>query len=153
EEGVELKNVSTYRQKYKINHNFFDEIDTEEKAYWLGFLYADGCVREDRGCFRLGLQARDVRHLEKFRESLDSNHTIKETNKVTNEKIYYGNYIFIHSKKLVKNLVEKGCFENKSLTLKFPSYDIVPKHLIYHFIRGYFDGDGSVSYTVRNGKH
>src|SRR5699024_3897298 len=83
EENVELKNVSTYRQKYKISHNFFDEIDTEEKAYWLGFLYADGCVREDRGCFRLGLQARDVRHLEKFRESLDSNHPIKESNKVT----------------------------------------------------------------------
>lgn len=51
----------------------------------------------------------------------------------------------IHNTKLVRQIINLGCFPRKSLTLKFPTFDIVPEQYMSHFIRGYFDGDGSVS--------
>lgn len=50
------------------------------------------------------------------------------------------------------DLYDKGCVPNKSLILEFPNKDIVPDNLIYHFIRGYFDGDGCLSHSVGNRK-
>jgi intein-encoded DNA endonuclease-like protein len=47
---------------------------------------------------------------------------------------------------MCRDLIKLGCVNNKSLILKFPNDDIIPKHLIRHFIRGYFDGDGCVYY-------
>lgn len=55
------------------------------------------------------------------------------------------------SRELALDLKNKGCYQGKSLTLTFPSKDIVPEHLIRHFIRGYFDGDGSV--FISNERH
>lgn len=45
----------------------FENIDTEEKAYWLGFLYADGCVGSKESKVELSLAEKDLRHMEKFR--------------------------------------------------------------------------------------
>jgi predicted DNA-binding protein YlxM (UPF0122 family) len=132
---------------YKKDEKFFDVIDTEEKAYWLGFLYADGYVSVKKGELRINLQLRDKNHLEKFKKSLKCNVPIKNTNKIDmntrkNYKLVFINVANIH---LIKSLIEKGCVPNKSLILKFPSVNIVPENLIYHFIRGYFDGDGSIN--------
>lgn len=52
---------------------------------------------------------------------------------------------------MVQDLIVHGCFQNKSLELKFPTVEQVPSHLIHHFMRGYFDGDGCIS-TSRQGK-
>lgn len=152
ERGIESKSLSSFRKIYDIDDNFFEKIDTEEKAYWLGFLYADGYVIEKENTIRLNLSHIDKTHLEKFRDSLKSNHPIKDTYKKTEEKTYKLNYIGITNEKLCKDLVAKGCFQNKSLTLKFP-HNTVPEDLMHHFIRGYFDGDGSISYTSRNGQY
>ena len=71
--GVELTN-----RRYNVNHNYFDIIDTEEKAYWLGFLYADGYIRERKSgnSLEMKLSIKDKHHLELFRESINSNHII-----------------------------------------------------------------------------
>ena len=58
--------------------------------------------------------------------------------------------ILLTSEKTVNDLIDKGCFRNKTKILKFPTEDQVPKHLIHHFIRGYIDGDGSISYYKKN---
>jgi hypothetical protein len=56
-----------------------------------------------------------------------------------------GQYCFnINSKKVVSDIMKLGCGPCKSLTLEFPSYDIIPQKLFHHFIRGYFDGDGCI---------
>ena len=68
-----------------------------------------------------------------------------------NNKLYPANRINIVSKQLKKDLIQAGCTCTKSLTLTFPSENIIPKHLQHHFIRGYFDGDGSV--FISNEKH
>ena len=57
--------------KYYRNSNIFEKIDTEEKAYWLGFLYADGYVDPERGEIILGLAEKDKEHINKFINSYE----------------------------------------------------------------------------------
>lgn len=134
----------------EVDENFFEIIDTEEKAYWLGFMYADGYVsqRKNQVSFvvELCLQGEDLQHLYKFKDSLKSN--IIPTKKKTkcNGKEYEAYRFAVSRSKMYKDLISKGCVERKSLILEFPSYDIFEnKNLIRHFIRGYVDGDGTVS--------
>lgn len=152
ENNIKIKELKTYRQIYKIDEDFFEKIDTEEKAYWLGFLYADGVIIEKDNLVRINLQSEDYDHLCKFRNSISSTHPIKETSKKTVYKVYKGVFIAIHNSKMCKDLVSKGCTQRKSFTIKFPTEEIVPKDLIFHFIRGYFDGDGSISSSIKVGK-
>lgn len=123
--------------KTSLNSNLFEVINTEEDAYWLGFLYADGCVMGTNK-LELSLQALDKPHLEKFKDYLkwDGNLTF---NKVSNSW-----RVAIMDSVLVGNLIDRGCVNRKSLILNFPSESLVPLHLQRHFIRGYFDGDGSI---------
>jgi len=142
--NIDIHEIGYYNRKFSLNEIFFEEIDTEEKAYWLGFLYADAYISETKHKIRLNLQSEDVNHLYKFRETLSTEKPIKVTTKKNGNKVYYLNYIELSSKKMVNDLKNKGCFQNKSLLLKFPNNDIVPENLKSHFIRGYFDGDGSL---------
>lgn len=142
--------TSVGHRKYQADHTFFNNIDTEEKAYWLGFMMADGSILEPKSksnrVMKLIIQARDELHLYKFKEDLNSEHPV---NKITlksgkykgNEYSSFG----ISSKELTDDLIRLGCTPRKSLTLKFP---VIDDELIHHFIRGYFDGDGSVFTTV-----
>lgn len=132
---------TTKNRKYHFNLDFFETIDTEEKAYWLGFLYADGYVSHT-GYIRIALQEQDLEHIKKFRTAIEANEvTIKHNQKTKSYSID------CCSIKMARDLAKKGCFQNKSLTLTFPIEDIVPNHLIHHFMRGYFDGDGCISGT------
>ena len=143
--------------KYYYNKDFFQKIDNEEKAYWLGFLYADGCInrfyRNEKlkaMNLEIGLCKEDESHLEKFLKSIESNVEIKYKKIKLNGKSYDASRITICCTKTCRDLIEKGCTPQKSLTLKFPSNDIVPENLMRHFIRGYFDGDGCVSVSSNN---
>lgn len=148
ERGLMRSNRENSR-KYSVNESYFETIDTEEKAYWLGFIYADGYVSNTRNDYNIGISLgiKDKAHLEKFKKAIQSTHPIG---------VYDGNNYGVGtkycrlrfaSKTMYTHLTEKGVFESKSLTLKFPSEDIVPKDLVPHFIRGYFDGDGSFAYS------
>lgn len=135
---------------YSCNENFFALIDTEEKAYWLGFMYADGYIqskcKDNNRRVGLSLSISDIDHLHKFKDSLESNHEIK-IYKTGNKSYSAGTEycrIIITEEKMVKDLISHGCVEHKTNITTFPSEDIVPQHLQRHFIRGYFDGDGSI---------
>jgi len=114
----------------------FETIDTEEKAYWLGFLYADGSVGSKEHKIELGLAEQDLKQIEKFRDFIGIMNKISYR---PNTKSY--RYSF-RSESCKEDLIKQGCMPKKSLILKFPTEDQVPKDLIRHFIRGYFDGDG-----------
>lgn len=138
-----IKKAVKRNKKYICNENFFENIDTEEKAYWLGFMYADGCIQRTKECYsvKIDLTKNDKEHIEKFKKSLCSNHIIYD----------YDNYsrLIIISKKMYYDLISKGCVPNKSLILKFPTKEQVPRNLLRHFIRGYFDGDGTINIINR----
>lgn len=139
-----------------INENVFDEIDSEEKAYWLGFLYADGCVRIQESfrnnclhksyTLEISLKAADYQHLIKFNSFTEAKYNkVYITN--TNYKNHKRCRWTICNKHMVSTLISKGCTPNKSLMLKFPNVNIFSdSSLIKHFIRGYFDGDGCLSF-------
>lgn len=121
---------------HKYHESIFEKIDTEEKAYWLGMLFADGHVSSHKWITGLTLQLSDVDHLEKFAKFIGG----KVVNHSQNAK-----RVSVSNKKIFDSLVEKGCVERKSLILKFPDFNIVPIDLVRHFVRGYFDGDGHIS--------
>ncbi len=124
---------------YRVNENFFEQISTENQAYWLGFLYADGCLTRNNG-INLLLSSVDRDHLLQYKNTLQAENPIED--RVDGGK---GNSkIRITSAKLFHDLKSLGCEPQKTFTLKFPNVSQVPRHLTRHFIRGYFDGDGSV---------
>lgn len=129
--------------RYAFDKDIFKKIDTEAKAYWLGFLYADGCIRDNKG-LDLCLAAKDRDHLEKFKSFMKSDKEITFREKVNAYRFC------IESQELARDLTKLGCFQNKSLTLKFPTKKQVPSHLIHHFMRGYFDGDGCIHFAKDN---
>lgn len=137
------RGVDLYSRKSNVNNFIFEKIDSEEKAYWLGFMYADGNIQYDESKninrIELGLQARDRSHLVKFKNFLQSTRDPKFREKTNSYRVMFS------CKNMCEDLIKLGCTPRKSLTLKFPSYNQVPKKLIKHFVRGYFDGDGSIS--------
>lgn len=141
------KNNVSIRQKhgkYNINSNFFQNIDNEEKAYWLGFLYADGSISQKGNYITLVLAIKDANHVLKFKRSLEADNPI--VNIISGKKIggFPQTCLRIGDKKLHNDLIKAGCIPNKSLILEYPSESILPRTLERHFIRGYLDGDGSI---------
>ena len=147
-----FNNKGKLYRKYTFNENFFENIDSEEKAYWLGFLYADGYVNSQKTSIELGLQESDLGHLERFREDIDGNMPLTKTSKTIDGKTYIGYRLTANSFKFKQDLISKGCVENKSKILIFPNYNQVPKYLMNHFIRGYIDGDGCIYKKYNNTK-
>lgn len=136
-------------KRNSVDEAFFENIDSEEKAYWVGFLFADGYVRirhNKYGELKLKLQSKDKEHIQLFKDAIKSTNVIKD---IIERYPYKGEIknassstFSIYSTKLVNDLISLGCIQNKSKLIKFP--DKIPNNLIRHFIRGYFDGDGSV---------
>ena len=127
---------------YSVNENYFDKIDSEDKAYFLGLLYADGYnyTARKNNHFSLSLADEDVLLL--FKKAIDSEHLIYKI-KSRSERHSQQYRLQINSKKLCERLTQLGCVQNKGRVLTFPSTDDLPTNLIPHFVRGYFDGDGS----------
>ena len=133
--------VSTF--DYKLDVTVFDSIDTEEKAYWLGFMFADGYVSK-RYTVSLTLKESDRSHVERFARffNIRKIHIGEGITKLNNKKYKYCRWS-IQNKHLHDTLYSLGCVQNKSLILKFPTKKIFKdQELIYDFIRGYVDGDG-----------
>lgn len=155
-----IKKPFNSKGKYYCNHDFFHVIDTEAKAYWLGFLAADGCLvdKDGRHGINLLLAGYEKDHLELYRKSLEAEHPLE----VRLEKIRKDGVVIreqptakvrINSPIMYADLVDKGLHPRKSKSLKFPTSDQVPDHLIHHFMRGYFDGDGSIYKMTSHGKY
>jgi len=132
-------------RKYPLNQNYFSIINTEDKAYFLGLMYADGCNNDLQHKISISLQEQDKEILEKFCKYLETDRPLYYfVNKP--EKSKNNAYkLNIASKKLCSDLSKLGCVPRKSLILKFPTNDQVPDYLIRHFMRGYFDGDGCIT--------
>lgn len=125
-------------RKYTFNESYFEKIDTEEKAYWLGFLVADGSVRcaSNSGCITttvlsLGLSVVDKKHVEKFAKALEANNPIYTVNKAA--------IITLRSEKICSDLKVLGIVQNKTGKCYKPE---ISEELERHFWRGVCDGDG-----------
>lgn len=127
-------------QKYKCDYKYFDIINNENKAYWLGFIFGDGAVKRNNALI-VELGKIDIDHISKFIQDINSNH-----------KIYYTNRncagVAIGSIYLCQSLIKYGIIPNKTyLTNKLP-LDLIPQDLQKHFIRGLFDADGWITENI-----
>lgn len=131
-------------QKYTdINKEFFKEINSEESAYFLGLLYADGCVQIKNNAYTvsLKLKSNDQYIIEKFRDIMSPSSPVKMSKNKNSPNEY--SYFRINQKEICEQLISHGCIPNKSLILEFPS--TINQELIRHFVRGYSDGDGCIT--------
>lgn len=147
EHGIKIKNMSEAQRKYDINEHYFDEIDTPNKAYLLGLLYADGCRCKTSNAIMINLQERDKSILEKFREELNTNKPLRfiDYSHDPNRQNQY--LLCITNKQIAESLYKYGIVPNKEFQIEFP--DFLDKSLIPHFIRGYIDGDGWISHNPK----
>lgn len=146
-----IKRVGNGHRKYYLNENYFDNIDTPNKAYILGFLYADGNINPKKQTISMSLQEEDFEILEKIRNEIGSEKPLKfidYSNKHDFGYTYKNQYrLLMFSKHMCESLIKLGMMPNKSLKLDFPE---INAKLYRHFIRGYFDGDGSVYRKIVN---
>lgn len=132
------------KNKFVYNTDYFKLINTSEKAYWLGFLYADGYIDAPDNKLVVELKYDDRFHLDRLINILSPGKKWKTKTVIKNGKKYKSAFVYFNSPEIIKNLINLGCTGKKSLTLSFPSDSFLPKKFIWHFIRGYFDGDGSI---------
>lgn len=135
-----LKKLGYDTSRNPLIKNIFETIDTEEKAYWLGFLYADGYVGKNN-CIEVSLAPKDKEHLEKLKKFVNTNTKVK--NEDNRSRLWFC------SKQMAEDLAKLGCVNNKSLILTFPNSKQVPDNLLRHFLRGYVDGDGCLCFTKK----
>ena len=131
--------------KKAVDSHYFDEIDTERKAYWLGFLYADGYINEDGHGLELSVSKRDHAHLVQFKKDIGAQQTISLKKVVLKGKEFLASRISIKDQSLVNALVKHGCSQAKTFDIEMPQ--LKSKELYRHFIRGFFDGDGTISFS------
>ncbi len=140
--------TSINKHKYNVKEDFFrNGVDTQEKAYLLGLLYADGSV-DTGGKMRISLQEGDKDILYKLKEILGYTGPLHTIDKGPGR--YIQKCLCINRKTLTDDIIKLGCPPNKAFKLKFPTNDIVLSGLVWHFIRGYFDGDGSAGDSYCN---
>ena len=135
----------------RVNEHIFDSIDTEEKAYWLGFMFADGNIGKDRNSIELSLSSKDYEHMLKFKKFLQYNDDLKVTNTnfINSKRVR----LLFSSKRIHDTLNIYGCVPQKSLILRFPKIEIFKDTtLVRDYIRGYVDGDGCLSYLDKSHK-
>lgn len=142
-EKHDIPRTGASRRKYKLNEAYFDFIDNQNKAYILGFLFADGYNSIPKHTVTMSLQEDDKEILEKIRCEIGSEKELEfldYSNKHDFGYTYKNQWrLNMFSKHMCDSLDKLGMHQNKSLILEFPDID---KSLYRHFIRGYFDGDG-----------
>jgi hypothetical protein len=131
--------LSLAHRKYNLDESFFEKIDSEEKAYWLGFFSGDGAIT-DKNRIRITLNIKDGEHLKKFRE------VVKWTGKDYYHRDTNAVEVNFRSLKMVRGLKQYYITSRKTFTVKFP---YLPTSFERHFIRGVFDADGCISRAIR----
>lgn len=136
------KSINTrLKNRYLLNDNYFDEINTEAKAYILGFIYADGFVGDEKHN-NIVISINDYDIVQYIAEEIEFTGTIRKTNKGGFKNSKNGYSLNFSSKIMADRLRKIGLYPNKSLTIsELPK---IKNELMRHFIRGYFDGDGSI---------
>lgn len=138
--GVARRQADVTRRCYAVNQGYFSEVNTPTKAYFLGFIAADGCVGSEDNGVSLCIQEEDKYVLEDFRKDLESDLPITTVVHEPVRKNMSGIRIF--SEKMVNDLARYSIIPRKTLVLKFP--ELLPEEFLASFVRGFLDGDGMI---------
>jgi hypothetical protein len=145
--GVRVRTVAESKTKYHIDENFFEKIDSHEKAQILGFIYADGCLllrNKVSGVLRIALAEKDLDYLEWIKKTMKNEAPIGKVIYKKIHKNFNGIFLTTSCNKILADIQKVGITERKSLTVKFPTFEQVPEEFIWSFILGEFEGDGCI---------
>lgn len=146
--NLQFRECREYTRKHNINMHYFDNIDNQDKAYILGFFYADGwnISNFEHGSYLCGmtLNRKDEHILRQIKDKMESEYPIIRFNRQDKEysKMYFAN------KELACRLNDLGVVPAKTFNVKFPKW--LDEELIPHFIRGLMDGDGCIRWDLRS---
>jgi len=132
-------------KKYRCNDSYFNIIDSPDKAYFLGFLWADGNIHNSRHSIKLSLNIKDRVVLEKFKYYIEASNPIYT--RLKNNCCTFT----VFSKQMYIDLIDKGITPNKTYGTTIPNN--IPNDMCSHFIRGLFDGDGGIYNRLRKNKY
>lgn len=145
--------IKRSRHEHLINEDFFKNINSDS-AYILGFLFADGSINTSLHHNQLCIQINknDIEIINFIKEKIQPSSKIyiyDRINKKTKNQ-YSVAHVTFSSKKLIKDLTDMGCVKNKTYKeIKVPN---ISQEFYADFIRGVFDGDGSIYITKDNKK-
>jgi len=149
--NIQRRSYSENNRRYNRNSHYFDKIDTQNKAYILGLLFADGNNHIEHNAITLSLQEEDGYILEFVKKELEYEGPIRFKPLHEKNENYKNQYILcINDPYMSKHLEKLGVVNAKSLKVIFPDY--IRMKFINHFVRGYFDGDGCISVNASSGK-
>ena len=134
------------RRTNDVVDDYFNIIDSEEKADILGFLIADGCVDSKRNRITMKLKEEDKDHLQRILSILSTGYKLYKVTTVLNGKTFNSYKMEIRSSQIVNALAKLGIVDRKTGVETLPT---LSKELMPHLIRGIFDGDGSISFRQR----
>lgn len=147
-QGVTQRSPAERNRLYKLNPHKFDVINHEHKAYWLGFLYADGGVDREK-TLKLSLKIADIEHIRKFRDFLESESPVKSIQQKCAGKYYPQARAEFTDRHLAKRLMNLGIVKGRPNFR--PITAAIPPELLRHFIRGFWDGDGCAARNPNDG--
>lgn len=136
-----IERSASHRRRYTLNVDFFEKIDTEEKAYILGLIASDGYVSRAGKQVFIALQSRDEHILRDVASAMGSSAPVLDKFAGGFPGSGPQKYIGFASRKMVSDLARWGIVPGKSHTLSYPK---IARHLERHFARGLFDGDGHI---------
>lgn len=139
------------RFTYHCNEHYFDQIDSQDKAYILGLLWADGHNCISKGSVILELQEDDKSTLEVINNITENERPLRKIALNDKNPAWKNQYnLLLQSRHMSSILNEYGMCQRKSLVLEFPKW--LDENLHSHFIRGYVDGDGCICYMKQKNK-
>lgn len=157
-DGIVIKNSSFFKQKYSLNDNFLEKINSHEKAQFLGLLFADGNASGPPAySISINLHIQDQEYLEKWRLQIESGKplyfkpaSIRKINGRECEAAPQATLV-ITNRHFYNNTVNCGILPRKTyLDLKVPKSDILSSKYWNSFILGFFEGDGCISWEKKN---
>ena len=152
---IRNNNLIIEKRTYSFDENYFEFINTPQKAYFLGLFVADMTVIEINGRpyhVILCLARKDEYLIYQFLNCIGSDHKVEHFSKITKGKLGFYSRVTICSEKMASDLFQLECAPRKTYTHRWPILDQVPEHLLPHFLLGYTDGDGSWTVTIKPDK-
>ena len=150
--NIPKRTCSENNIRYSRNRNYFDNINSPNKAYILGLIYADGCNHREHNSLTISLQEEDKDLLERVKDELEYEGNLRLNPLREKNENYKNQYILCINDEYISEQLEKlGVVNSKSLVLKFPTF--LNETLYSHFLRGYFDGDGCIYYDQTRNKN
>lgn len=148
---LKVKSCGCLREKnIPEKENFFENIDSESKAYILGFIASDGCVQPELNRVKIDLKDVDEDILKKIQTEIghknNLSHYSQEIDIGNKHYTAHTSRLIISSKKMVEDLEKYGIVKNKSNILDV-ALEMIPDDYFFDYLRGVIDGDGCISFT------